>query len=78
VIAMPRPITTIVCSKVEQLGDVLSELLALYRDPANAAAFARKEAALSTMLTKHQLLCTALRCTTDQSPTSRKEAPRPA
>jgi hypothetical protein len=39
---MPRPV---VSSKVEQLGAMLSELLALYRDPANAAAFARNEAA---------------------------------
>jgi hypothetical protein len=72
VIAMPR----LVKGKVEQLGAVLSELLALYSDPANAADFARHEAALSTMLTKHQMICTALRC--DQSSTSRKENRRPA
>jgi hypothetical protein len=67
---MPHPV---VSSKVKQLGAVLSELFALYRNPSNAAAFARNEAALSTMLTKDQLLCTALRCTSDQSSTSRKE-----
>jgi hypothetical protein len=71
VIAMAR----LVKGKVEQLGVVLSELLALYSDPANAADFARHEAALSTALTKHQLICTALRC--DQSFTSRKENRRP-
>jgi len=72
---MPRPVTLAVSSKVEQLGAVLSELLALYSDPANAADFARHEAALSTTLTKHQLICTALRC--DQGMTSRKEYRHP-
>jgi hypothetical protein len=44
-----------VTRKVEKLSAVLSDLLALYRVPANAAAFERNEAALSTLLTKHQL-----------------------
>jgi hypothetical protein len=68
---MPQLMTPTFSSKVEQLRIVLSELLALYSDPANAADFARHEAVLSTMLTKHQLICTALRC--DQDLTSRKE-----
>ena len=59
---MTRPVK----DKVEQLRVVLSELVALYSNPANAADFARHEATLSTMLTKHQLLCTALRCTADE------------
>ncbi len=67
-IAMPR----LVKGKVEQLGVVLSELLALYSDPTNAADFARYEGALSTALTKQQLLCGAIRC----SPDRRKEASR--
>jgi hypothetical protein len=45
-----------VTSKVEQLSEVLSELLAL------AADFARDEAKLSAALTKHELLCTAMCC----------------
>jgi hypothetical protein len=73
---MARLMTQAVSGKVEQLGIVLSELLALYSDPANADDFARHEAALSTTLTKHQLICTALRCA-DQSFTSRKENRRP-
>jgi hypothetical protein len=68
VIAMPRPVK----GKVEQLGAVLSELLALHSDPTNAADFARYEAALSTALTKQQLLCSGIRCSLDQ----RKEAGR--
>jgi hypothetical protein len=67
---MQRPAVT---SKVGQLGKVLTELLALYSDPGNAAAFARNESGLSTALTKHQLLCTALLSNVDQSPPSRKE-----
>ena len=66
---MPRQVE----GKVKQLGSLLSDLLALYSDPANAADFARYEAAISTALTKHQLICTALRC--DQSFTSRRRMP---
>jgi hypothetical protein len=67
---MARP--KAVGGKVEQLGVVLSELLALYSDPVNAADFARHESALSTALTKQQLLCSAIRCSFDR----RKEASR--
>ena len=57
---MARLVKPTVTNKVEQLGSVLSELAALYGDPAKAAAFARNKGALSTALTKHQLLCSAL------------------
>jgi hypothetical protein len=62
-------------AKVNELGTVLSELARLHRNPANAADFARHEAALSTALTKHQLICAAIRCT-DQSFANSKENAR--
>jgi hypothetical protein len=68
--------TRAIKSKVEQLSGLLSELVALYRDPATAGDFAEHQAALSTTLTKHQLICTAIRCT-DQSFASAMENTRP-
>jgi hypothetical protein len=70
--------TRTVKANVNQLGAVLSELARLRRDPANAADFARHESALLAALTKHQLICSALCCATDQSRNNRKGARRRA
>jgi hypothetical protein len=75
---MTRIKTQAVKGKVEHLGTLLSELVLLYRDPANATDFAQHQAALCTALTKHQLLCTALGCSTGQIRNRRKESHRHA
>ena len=70
----PSPLT--VKAKVEQLGEVLSELTRLCRDPSNATDFTRHEAALCAALSRHQFICSALRCATQDEPRLPQKAGR--